>query len=70
MKELSKAKWTSVRKIHGWRHYEVLNVFKKKKTIEMFAVCKSHIKIVIPINDLKDKSKWINGWLGKDDKRF
>jgi tryptophan-rich hypothetical protein len=33
--------------------------------VEMFSVCESDIKIMIPTNDLKDKSKWVTGWVGK-----
>jgi len=31
MKSLLKSKWTSIEKLNGWMHYEVLNVFKKKR---------------------------------------
>jgi len=65
MKYLFKSKWTSIKRLNGWRHYEVLNVFKKKKEIEMFCVCESDIKVIIPIKDLKDKSKWSAGWNGR-----
>ena len=34
-----KTKWTSVKKINGWRHYEVRNVHKKNKKLELFSVC-------------------------------
>jgi len=67
MIHLSKSKWTSIEKLNGWIHYEVLNVFKKKQEVEMFCVCESNIKVMIPINDLKNKSKWMTGWVGKKD---
>ena len=67
MNYLPKSKWTSINKINGWRHYEVLNVFKKKQKVEMFSVCERNMKVMIPIDDLKDKSKWLNGWVGKND---
>jgi tryptophan-rich hypothetical protein len=44
-------------------HYEVLNVFKKKEKIELFPICKQDLKIIIPMQDLKNKSKWTPGWL-------
>ena len=67
MNYLSKSKWTSINKINGWRHFEVSNTFKKKQKVEMFSVCERKNKIMIPIDDLKDRSKWIRGWVGKDD---
>lgn len=65
MKHLFKAKWTSIEKLYGWRHYEVLNVFKNKQEVELFCVCQKDIKFNIPIKELKDKSKWLEGWQGK-----
>ena len=67
MIHLSNSKWTSMDRLNGWRHYEVLNVFKKKQEVEMFCICESDIKVKIPINDLKDKSKWVTGWVGKNE---
>tara|TARA_B100001250_G_scaffold378291_1_gene368014 strand:- start:4390 stop:4623 length:234 start_codon:yes stop_codon:yes gene_type:complete len=69
MNHLSNSKWTSVLRMNGWRHYEVLNIFKKKKTIEMFCVCEKNIKIIIPMKDLKNKNKWLNGWVGKEESK-
>ena len=67
MKYLFNSKWTSIQKLNGWMHYEVLNVFKKQGLVEMFCVCKKAIKIKIKIKDLKDKTKWVAGWSGKED---
>ena len=61
-KSLYKSKWTSIDKVQGWRHYEISNVFKKKREVEIFSICNSDIKIIIPIDYLKDKSKWRAGW--------
>ena len=61
-KSLYKSKWTSIDKVQGWRHYEISNVFKKKREVEIFSICSSDIKIIIPIDYLKDKSKWRAGW--------
>ena len=36
MKHLEHSKWTAVKKIKNWRHYEVLNINKKTQTVEMF----------------------------------
>ena len=57
------SKWTSTNKINGWSHYQVKNVFKKKYYVELFAVCDKKIIIHVNINDLKDKNKWIEGWI-------
>ena len=65
MNHLFNSKWTSIQRLNGWRHYEVLNIFKNKKKVEMFCVCEKMIKIIIPIEDLKDKNKWLTGWIGK-----
>ena len=64
MNHLAKSKWTSIKKINGWKHYEVLNFFKKDQKVEMFSVCENSVKIVVSISDLKDRSIWIAGWIG------
>ncbi len=56
------SKWTSVEKINGWRHYEVRNVLKKQKKLELFAVCDKSISFIIKVNEIKNKQKWIAGW--------
>ena len=33
LSRLEKSKWTSLKKINGWIHYEVLNVDKKNNEI-------------------------------------
>ncbi len=63
MKHLENSKWTSVKKIKNWRHYEVLNINKKAQKVEMFSVCEKKIKIFASFNELKDKKKWISGWI-------
>ena len=63
MNHLENSKWTSVKKIKGWRHYEVVNIFKKDKKVEMFSVCEKKIKIFASFKELKDKKKWISGWI-------
>ena len=32
--KLEKSKWTSLKKLHGWKHYEVINIDKKGNKIE------------------------------------
>ena len=63
MKHLEHSKWTAVKKIHNWRHYEVINIFKKKQKVEMFSVCDKKIRIEVPFKELKDNSNWISGWV-------
>lgn len=57
-----KSKWTSLEKINGWSHYEVLSLYKKTKKIELFSVCDKKIRIKINLNELKNKEKWLKGW--------
>ena len=63
MKHLERSKWTAVKKIQDWRHYEVLNINKKEQKVEMFSVCAKKIRIEVPFKDLKNQSKWISGWI-------
>ena len=63
MKYLQNSKWTAVKKIKDWRHYEVLNINKKAQKVVMFSICAKKIKIEVPFKDLKDSSKWISGWI-------
>ena len=63
MKHLEHSKWTAVNKVKDWRHYEVLNINKKKQKVEMFSVCAEKIKIEVTFQDLKDRSKWLSGWV-------
>tara|TARA_Y100000588_G_C13352827_1_gene543168 strand:+ start:139 stop:339 length:201 start_codon:yes stop_codon:yes gene_type:complete len=56
------SKWTSVEKINGWRHYEVKNVLKKRKQLELFSVCEKNINLIVEIDEIKDRQKWIPGW--------
>ena len=63
MKHLENSKWTAVKKIKNWRHYEVINIFKKKQKVEMFSVCAKKTRIEVSFEDLKDYSKWSSGWI-------
>lgn len=62
-KHLENSKWTAVKKIKNWRHYEVLNINKKKQIVEMFSVCEKKIRIEVSFHNLNDKSKWRTGWI-------
>ena len=56
------SKWTSVNKVRGWRHYEVRNVLKRQRKIELFPVCNKNINLVISIDEIKNREKWLPGW--------
>ena len=69
MNDILRSKWTSIVKLNGYRHYEIKNVFSKKKAVEMFSACDNKIRIIISINELKDSSKWESGWASADNKK-
>ena len=60
--KLEKSKWTSLKKLNGWRHYEVMNIDNKNNQIELFAVCKNEIRVIINKEDLKNNQIWKRGW--------
>ena len=65
---LEKSKWTSLKKLNGWKHYEVINVDKKSNKIELFAVCEKEKRVIVKKEELKNKSLWIRGWDSKMNK--
>ena len=66
--KLGKSKWTSLKKLNGWKHYEVINIDKKSNKIELFAVCEKEKRVIVKKEDLKNKSRWVRGWDSKVDK--
>ena len=66
--KLEKSKWTSLKKLNGWRHYEVINIDKKSNKIELFAVCEKEKRVIVKKEDLKNKSLWVRGWDSKVNK--
>ena len=60
--KLEKSKWTSLKKLNGWKHYEVINIDKKSNKIELFAVCEKEKRVTVKKEDLKNKSLWVRGW--------
>ena len=56
--KLEKSKWTSLKKINGWRHYEVINIDNKNNQIELFAVCENKIRVIVNKKDLKNNQIW------------
>ena len=65
---LEKSKWTSLKKLNGWKHYEVINIDKKFNKIELFAVCEKEKRVIVKKEDLKNKSHWVRGWDSKVNK--
>ena len=65
---LEKSKWTSLKKLNGWKHYEVINIDKKSNKIELFAVCEKEKRVIVKKKDLKNKSLWFRGWNSKVNK--
>ena len=65
--KLYKSKWTSLKKINGWKHYEVANIDKKNKKIELFSICDKENRVIVDIEDLKNKNIWRRGWDSKTD---
>ena len=66
--KLEKSKWTSLKKLNGWKHYEVINIDKKSNKIELFAVCEKEKRVIVKKEDLKNKSLWVRGWDSKVNK--
>ena len=65
--KLDKSKWTSLEKINGYKHYEVISINKKKNKIELFPICEKERRITVFKKDLKNKRIWIRGWDSKID---
>ena len=66
--KLEKSKWTSLKKLNGWKHYEVINIDKKSNKIELFAVCEKKEHVIVKKEELKNKSLWVRGWDSKVNK--
>ena len=60
--KLNKSKWTSLKKIKNYKHYEVINVNHKGNQVELFAVCDKETRVTVKIRELKDKNLWKRGW--------
>ena len=67
--KLERSKWTSLEKLNGWKHYEVIEIDKKNDKVELFAVCDRGKRVVVKIKDLKDKAIWKRGWDSKSSTR-
>ena len=63
MKKLNKSKWTSLKKLNEWKHYEVINIDKKNNSVELFAICDNDKKAFVNEKDLMNKSLWRRGWI-------
>ena len=65
--KLYKSKWTSLKKINGWKHYEVANIDKKNKKIELFSICEKENRVIVDKEDLKNKNICRRIWDSKTD---
>lgn len=65
LSSLEKSKWTSLKKVNGCSHYEVLNINKRTDKIELFAICQRDKRAVVTKDDLKNKLLWKRGWESK-----
>ena len=63
MNKLNKSKWTSLKKLNGWKHYEVINIDKKNNSVELFAICDNDKKAFVNKKDLMNESLWRRGWI-------
>ena len=63
--KLYKSKWTSLKKLNGWKHYEVINIDKQNNRIELFAVCEKEKRVIVKKEELKNKNLWLRGWDSK-----
>ena len=66
--KLEKSKWTSLKRLNGYNHFEVIRVDKKRNKIELFAVCEKEKRVTVKKEDLKNKSLWVRGWDSKMNK--
>ena len=66
--KLDKSKWTSLKRLNGWKHYEVINIDKKNNKIELFAVCEKEKRVIAKKEDLMNKNLWVRGWDSKMNK--
>tara|TARA_Y100001968_G_scaffold312160_1_gene335029 strand:- start:980 stop:1201 length:222 start_codon:yes stop_codon:yes gene_type:complete len=55
-------KWTSKINIRGWKHFKIINYFKKKQQVELYAICDKSIKIIINYKELTNLNLWSPGW--------
>ena len=60
--KLENSKWTSLKKLNGWKLYEVININKKNNQIELFAVCEKEIRVIVKRDDLQNNQIWKRGW--------
>ena len=62
LKKLLNSKWTSKETKNGWKHFQVKNVYKKRRSLEVFAVCDKKVSFIIDFEEIQNKNKWISGW--------
>ena len=61
-KKFLHSKWTSIKNIKKWNHFEVINIFKRENKVELFAICDKSTKIKINFKDITNINLWLPGW--------
>lgn len=58
------SKWTTHKKIDGWRHFQVVNRKNQSKWVyaEMVAACDPNVRFWLNAKLLQDNSQWQAGW--------
>ncbi len=58
------SKWTTQKKVDGWRHFQVVNRKNQSKWVyaEMVAACDPNVRFWINAKLLQDNSQWQAGW--------
>ena len=56
--------WTSLKKLKGYRHFEVINFGGKGegRWVELCPLQKKQTRIQVTWSQLKDKTSWQSGW--------
>ena len=47
--KLENSKWTSLKKLNGWKHYEVININKKNNQIELLLFVCHPVKCLVDL---------------------
>ncbi len=63
------SKWTSQKKVDGWRHFEVVNRKNQGKWVyaEMVSSCDPNVRFWTNAAILQDQELWRPGWLTLED---
>ena len=58
------SKWTSVRPLEGWRHFQVVNRKNEGQWVfaELVAACDANLRLWVNARQLKNRHLWQAGW--------